>query len=420
MEVIRFENIAKLYRLGQVGTGTLSHDLNRWWAKMRGQEDPFAKVGRVNDRSKSAEKDEYVWALKDVSASIQQGKVVGIIGKNGAGKSTLLKILSRITSPTKGEIKIKGRVASLLEVGTGFHPEMTGRENVYMNGTVLGMKRQEIKSKLDEIVEFAGVAKYLDTPVKRFSSGMTVRLGFAVAAHLDPDILVVDEVLAVGDAEFQSKALGKMQEVSRSEGRTVLFVSHNMASVKQLCTDAICMENGSISYTGDTDTAIKKYMGSTLKNQEMLDLSVRRGLGFVQFTDIKIRQDDNTETTSFAIGDDVNFDLTLVSENKVEDVKVAIIIKLEDGTPIANFNNEDSRFFIDGIFGRIAYRVKLTDIRFYPGKYIISYWVGSKRSHDTYDFLEDIHFFEITDGGSLTQRKLPRSNGLIFLTPAWS
>jgi lipopolysaccharide transport system ATP-binding protein len=220
--VIKVENLSKLYRLGEVGTGTLSHDLNRWFAKIRGKEDPFAKVGHINDRTQKAEKGEYVWALKDINFEVKQGEVLGIIGKNGAGKSTLLKILSRVTAPTAGEVKIKGRVSSLLEVGTGFHPELTGRENIYMNGTIHGMRRREVKAKLDEIVDFAGVAKYLDTPVKRYSSGMTVRLGFAVAAFLEPEILIVDEVLAVGDAEFQKKAIGKMEEVSKEGGRTVL------------------------------------------------------------------------------------------------------------------------------------------------------------------------------------------------------
>ena len=229
--ILKAENISKQYRLGTVGTGTLKHDTQRWWAQIRGKEDPFLKVGAVNDRSSKASED-YVWALKDINFEVKHGEVLGIIGKNGAGKSTLLKILSRVTSPTTGSIKTKGRIASLLEVGTGFHGELTGRENIFMNGAVLGMTKTEIKNKLDEIIAFSGCEKYIDTPVKRYSSGMTVRLGFAVAAHLEPEILVVDEVLAVGDAEFQKKAIGKMQDLSSGEGRTVLFVSHNMASVK--------------------------------------------------------------------------------------------------------------------------------------------------------------------------------------------
>ena len=267
MPILKVENISKQYRLGNVGTGTLSHDLNRWWHNIRGKDDPYLKVGSVNDRSKKANED-YVWALKNIDFEVRQGEVLGIIGKNGAGKSTLLKILSRVTSPTTGSIKTRGRIASLLEVGTGFHGELTGRENIFMNGAVLGMRKVEIKNKLDEIIAFSGCEKYIDTPVKRYSSGMTVRLGFAVAAHLEPEILVVDEVLAVGDAEFQKRAIGKMQDLSIGEGRTVLFVSHNMVSVQKLCSKCMILENGSKSYYGNTDEGIREYLGgNTVKNK---------------------------------------------------------------------------------------------------------------------------------------------------------
>lgn len=260
MTAIEFENISKQYRLGLVSTGTLSHDLNRFWqTKILRREDPYLKVGEVNDRA-SKGNSEYVWALKDINFKVEQGDVVGIIGRNGAGKSTLLKLLSRVTAPTTGTIRARGRIASLLEVGTGFHPEMTGRENIYMNGSIMGMSRAEITRKLDEIVDFSGCERYLDTPVKRYSSGMTVRLGFAIAAHLEPEILVVDEVLAVGDAEFQKKAIGKMQDVSRGEGRTVLFVSHNMGAVKNLCKRGVLLENGMIKYVGDIEKTIDKYL----------------------------------------------------------------------------------------------------------------------------------------------------------------
>lgn len=252
------ENISKQYRLGEVGTGTLSHDLNRFWARIRGKEDPFLKIGEANDRSTKGESD-YVWALKDINFRIEQGDAVGIIGRNGAGKSTLLKLLSKVTAPTTGDIKVKGRIASLLEVGTGFHPEMTGRENIFLNGAILGMTKKEIKRKFDEIVDFSGVERYIDTPVKRYSSGMYVRLAFAVAAHLESEILIVDEVLAVGDAEFQKKCLGKMGDVSRGEGRTVLFVSHNMAAVKTLCRSGIYLNNGMIDFQGSVETAIERY-----------------------------------------------------------------------------------------------------------------------------------------------------------------
>ena len=265
---IEFNNISKQYRLGLVSTRTLSHDLNRWWqTSVLHKEDPYLKIGSVNDRSSKADS-EYVWALKDIDFKVEQGDVVGIIGRNGAGKSTLLKLLSRVTGPTTGTIKARGRIGSLLEVGTGFHSEMTGRENIYMNGAILGMTKHEITRKLDEIVDFSGCERYIDTPVKRYSSGMMVRLGFAVAAHLDPEILVVDEVLAVGDAEFQKKAIGKMQDVSQGGGRTVLVVSHNMTSIRNLCHKGIVLENGRVSFSGNVNDAIDKYM---LSNSEVLD-----------------------------------------------------------------------------------------------------------------------------------------------------
>lgn len=260
-QAIKVENISKLYKLGQVGTGSIAHDLNRFWHRVRGKEDPYLIIGEANDRTKTG-KTEYVWSLKDVSFGIEQGNAVGIIGRNGAGKSTLLKILSRVTAPTKGSFKARGRIASLLEVGTGFHPELTGRENVYLNGAILGMRKREIAAKFDEIVDFAGVERYIDTPVKRYSSGMYVRLAFAVAAHLESEILIVDEVLAVGDAEFQKKCLGKMGKVSRGEGRTVLFVSHNMAAVKQLCNKGIVLRNGTLAYEGSQLEAVSYYQSS--------------------------------------------------------------------------------------------------------------------------------------------------------------
>ena len=262
---IEFNNVSKQYRLGLVSTKTLSHDLNRWWqTAVLHKEDPYLKIGSVNDRSKAADS-EYVWALRDIDFKVEQGDVVGIIGKNGAGKSTLLKLLSRVTGPTTGTIKARGRIGSLLEVGTGFHPEMTGRENIFMNGAILGMTKQEIGKKLDEIIDFSGCERYIDTPVKRYSSGMTVRLGFAVAAHLDPEILVVDEVLAVGDAEFQKKAVGKIQEVSKGEGRTVLFVSHNMTAIKNLCKSGVLLENGTVKYTSNViDDVVNRYLSEDI------------------------------------------------------------------------------------------------------------------------------------------------------------
>ncbi len=263
--IIKVENISKQYRLGTIGTGTLSNDLKRWWHKVRGKEDPFLTVGENNDRTSKGSSD-YVWALKDINFEVRPGEILGIIGKNGAGKSTLLKILSKVTGPTTGRILYDGRIGSLLEVGTGFHPELTGRENIYLNGAILGMTRHEIRAKLDEIIDFSGCERYIDTPVKRYSSGMTVRLGFAVAAHLEPEILVVDEVLAVGDAEFQKKAIGKMQDVSRNHGRTVLFVSHNMGAVKNLCSHCIILGNGKVTFNGSTNPSIEFYLKNNFTN----------------------------------------------------------------------------------------------------------------------------------------------------------
>lgn len=260
--VISVRNLSKLYRLGEVSTGVLAHDLNRWWSRLRGKEDPYARLGAVNDRTAKASSD-YVWALRDTSFDVRRGEVLGVIGKNGAGKSTLLKLLSRVTSPTGGEIKVRGRIAALLEVGTGFHPELTGRENIFLNGAILGMRKPEIVRRLDEIVEFSGCERYVDTPVKRYSSGMYVRLAFAVAAHLDPDILIVDEVLAVGDAEFQQRCIGKMKDVAATSGRTVIFVSHNLSAVQSLCNSVIRMQEGTlVSATRDVQTEINLYLSN--------------------------------------------------------------------------------------------------------------------------------------------------------------
>ena len=271
MTAIEFEHVSKQYRLGLVSTKTLSHDIRRFWiTNILGKEDPYLKIGEVNDRSSKGSSD-YVWALRDIDFKVEQGDVVGIIGKNGAGKSTLLKLLSRVTGPTTGTIRAHGRIGSLLEVGTGFHGEMTGRENIFMNGAILGMSRAEIQSKLDEIIDFSGCERYIDTPVKRYSSGMTVRLGFAVAAFLEPEILVVDEVLAVGDAEFQKKAIGKMKDVSQGQGRTVLFVSHNMASIQNLCTRGIVLECGKVKYDGNVGDAINLYLDGEKGMQEYVN-----------------------------------------------------------------------------------------------------------------------------------------------------
>jgi ABC-type polysaccharide/polyol phosphate transport system ATPase subunit len=284
---IKVENLSKVYQIGQIGTGTISRDIERWWiTRVMGRDDPFLKLAATNDRTVKSESN-VVWSLKDINCEIQQGDAVGIIGRNGAGKTTLLKLLSRVTSPTTGTIKIRGRVASLLEVGTGFHPELTGRENIYLNGSILGMRKKEIDRKFDEIVDFSGVELYIDTPVKRYSVGMSVRLAFAVAAHLESEILIVDEVLAVGDAEFQKKCLGKMEEVGKQEGRTVLFVSHNMSAVRNLCNTGVLIVNGEIRYSGATDSAIAKYVHSNTQNN--LDFPME--LGNINLDKFEYKQD---------------------------------------------------------------------------------------------------------------------------------
>jgi len=305
MTAIKFENISKQYRLGLVSTQTLSHDLNRWWqTSVRGKEDPYLKIGEVNDRAHKGESD-YVWALKDIDFEVQQGDVLGIIGKNGAGKSTLLKILSKVTAPTTGTIRAAGRIASLLEVGTGFHPEMTGRENIFMNGAIMGMSKAEIKRKLDEIVDFSGVERYLDTPTKRYSSGMSVRLGFAIAAHLDPEILVVDEVLAVGDAEFQKKAIGKMQDISHGEGRTVIFVSHNMDAIKTLCNKGVILNNGNVDSIGEINSLVFKYLSEqeVKATDSISELKNRNGDGAFRVTDIKYSDESGNLKEIFEVGE---------------------------------------------------------------------------------------------------------------------
>lgn len=345
MLALKAENISKQYRLGQVGTGTLSHDLNRFWHQIRGKEDPYLKIGESNDRSKKGES-EYVWSLKDINFEIEQGDAVGIIGKNGAGKSTLLKLLSKVTKPTTGKIYTKGRIASLLEVGTGFHPEMTGRENVYLNGAILGMTRKEITRKFDEIVDFSGVERYIDTPVKRYSSGMYVRLAFAVAAHLESEILIVDEVLAVGDNEFQKKCLGKMDQVNQGEGRTVLFVSHNMGTISSLCKNTILLKNGGLVNFGQTHKIIDQYLRvndagvGEINDTSIPEPNKKAKLRRAYITDCngKISPEINNKHKAY-----FNIEFDIIEETKGLDINV-VFEHIEYG-PIFGTSSKDNNLF---------------------------------------------------------------------------
>jgi lipopolysaccharide transport system ATP-binding protein len=347
---IQAENISKQYRLGEVGTGTLSHDLNRFYHKLRGKEDPYLKIGEANDRSQKGTSD-YVWSLRDINFEIEQGDAVGIIGRNGAGKSTLLKLLSKVTKPTTGSFKVNGRIASLLEVGTGFNPEMTGRENIYLNGAILGMRRQEITRKFDEIVAFSGVERYIDTPVKRYSSGMYVRLAFAVAAHLESEILIVDEVLAVGDAEFQKKCLGKMGDVSKGEGRTVLFVSHNMAAVKSLCDRGIVLERGNIIYQGNSEDSVNKYLttSSSTKSEKLSDRTDRRGNGKLRVNDIDILNKNHDIVYEVISGETMLLKISVTKYEKVDYSKLKVAL---------NFMNDTENFVLSYISDEMGYNFR--------------------------------------------------------------
>lgn len=352
---IEFHNVGKQYRLGMVGTGSLQHDLNRWWqTTVMRREDPYLKIGEINDRSTKGNSD-YVWALKDISFNVEKGDVVGIIGKNGAGKSTLLKLLSHITAPSTGHIRYRGRIASLLEVGTGFVGDLTARQNIYMNGSIMGMTKHEITAKLDEIVDFAGIERYLDTPVKRFSSGMYVRLGFAVAAHLEPEILVVDEVLAVGDAEFQKKAIGKMQDVSKGQGRTVLFVSHNMAAVRSLCKRGVILQNGMLVYDGNADDAVDIYTNEfcNIERNRIVDSINQRMEGF-EIHEISFNGTEMSESTIYGSQETVELRIEGYTSVPV-DASVKLIFKTLSGIPIMSFVEGRCTGILEHFDGEFSY-----------------------------------------------------------------
>jgi len=364
-KVISVENVSKVYRLGEIGTGTLSSDVNRWWVtKVLGKEDPYLKIGQVNDRATKGEND-IVYSLKDVSFEVEQGEVLGIIGKNGAGKSTLLKILSRITSPTTGRVRMKGRVASLLEVGTGFHPELTGRENIFLNGSILGMRKHEISRKLDEIIDFSGVERYIDTPVKRYSSGMYVRLAFAVAAHLESEILIVDEVLAVGDAEFQKKCLGRMKDVSLNEGRTVLFVSHIMASISELCLNGLLLDSGIVKKTGAVFDCLDVYSNiNSLVDSYCCDV-VNSELP--QITKSHVSVNDKELLICISIN----------SELVLKNVVVGVVVKDIMGVPVFGLNNLMMKGgYVISDIKSCTVQLKIQDLCIRSGRYSVSLYLG--------------------------------------------
>lgn len=392
--ILKAENISKQYRLGLVGTGSMAHDLNRWWHRVRGKEDPYLKIGEENDRATKGQSD-YVWALRDINFEVQPGEVLGIIGKNGAGKSTLLKILSRVTAPTTGVIKTRGRIASLLEVGTGFHGELTGRENIYMNGAILGMTKKEITQKLDEIVAFSSCERYIDTPVKRYSSGMTVRLGFAVAAHLEPDILVVDEVLAVGDAEFQKKAIGKMQDVSQTEGRTVLFVSHNMAAVKSLCTRAIVLENGKTAFEGSAEDSVGWYLGGnknlvntkSFKPEEIAN-------SFFELHKISIHKVNQPKAEIIDEYDEVEINTHITFFKETDRLHLTYLLNNEEGQTLFTFSHHKSFPLKEGLN---QLKCKLPKGFLNIGTYFMSLYIIQDKKRTV--FVEkDIISFQVTHG----------------------
>lgn len=373
--ILKAENISKQYRLGQVGTGTLKHDLNRWWHQLRGKENPYLKIGEINDRSTKGESD-YVWALQDINFEVERGEVLGIIGKNGAGKSTLLKILSKVTAPTTGSIKSRGRIASLLEVGTGFNGEMTGRENIFLNGAILGMTKKEITSKLDEIIEFSGCERYIDTPVKRYSSGMTVRLAFAVAAFLEPEILVIDEVLAVGDAEFQKKAIGKMQDISREGGRTVLFVSHDLSAISTLATRTIVLANGKIVAIEETNKAISIY--SSMENNNAVYIQ-KPLLDVPSVTKVEVLTSEGGTLHANGKPLKINFEISMPFDNYENlSFSIQIMNNLNNAVLFAYIFDIEIPFCRKKGINKLSY--KFDKLRLYKGNYFIRVHLANSKT----------------------------------------
>jgi len=401
--VIKVENISKQYRLGEVSTGTIMHDINRWWHKIRGKENPYLIVGDTNDRTVKGDSD-YVWALRDINFEVKQGEVLGIIGRNGAGKSTLLKILSKVTQPTTGSIKVKGRIASLLEVGTGFHPELSGRDNIFLNGAILGMTKREIKAKFDEIVDFAGVERYIDTPVKRYSSGMYVRLAFAVAAHLEPEILIIDEVLAVGDAEFQKKCLGKMKDVSVNGGRTVLFVSHNMGAISALCDKALLMQFGEVHSYGNTEKILKYYFNLGLNKQELQSIENYRAYKIpntpIQFTSISVLDIEGFPKISMLRPLSIKIGLTC--NQKVDNGVIQLLFFNSQGVSTDFAYSPDDNFYINipeaGNY-ELLFCPKIQHLT--PDIYTIGLGLTQSGTNEIWDAIHHYPIFEVENQGQV-------------------
>ena len=390
---IKVENLSKAYQIGQFSTGTLSRDIERWWALARGKEDPFLKIGETNDRSQKGTSD-IVWSLKDINFEVNQGDVLGIIGKNGAGKSTLLKVLSQVTTPTTGIIKMKGRISSLLEVGTGFHPELTGRENIFLNGAILGMTKAEVARKFDEIVDFSGVERYIDTPVKRYSSGMYVRLAFAVAAHLESEILVVDEVLAVGDAEFQKKCIGKMGDISQGEGRTILFVSHILNMIKSLCKKTIFLEDGTIHSMGETTEIVQEYLMSKKQTSRTWEPGTV-GDHVVELQSARLVNGNKEEVNRIDFGEDFHVEYTYkVKENGIR-LDPNIHIFDQNGNYVCITGDYWSKkVYEKGVYTSV---VKLPDKLLNTGIYSLGFALTSFPGTTVHFFERDALTFEVTE-----------------------
>ncbi len=413
---IKVENLSKAYYLGEIGTGTISRDIERWVAKKRGKEDPFLKIGEANDRAIIGTSD-VVWSLKDINFEIEQGDAVGIIGRNGAGKSTLLKILSRVTAPTTGIIKAKGRIASLLEVGTGFHPDLTGRENIFLNGAILGMRKKEIVRQFDAIVDFAGVERYIDTPVKRYSSGMYVRLAFAVAAHLESEILIVDEVLAVGDAEFQRKCLGKMGEVSKGEGRTVLFVSHQMGSILNLCSKSILLNKGQVVIYDKTSKVVETYLslGKGISNRYKSTSGKR--LQEYYFDEIYTINEKNEETDQFGFSEPLTVVVKIVAEKRYSNVLVGFNLMNSYGSYVSSsvhaLNYDEDKNIMN-----YEFRITIPHSIIAPNMYSFRFAIFGG-NNKLYDVLESECQFKINDTGTALSSFEGVDYGSVILDFKW-